>query len=185
MPNYQRNLVPGGTFFFTVVVHQRHPIFHSAVARKLLRNAIQSVRTDRPFQLCAVCLLPDHIHTVWILPPGDSDYSTRWRKIKEGFTTPWLEQGGWEGEVSKSRRARGERGVWQRRYWEHTVRDDDDLRRCVDYTHWNPRKHGLVSRIRDWPYSSFFRFASAGEYEIDWGGTDPCPNWSEPDAWGE
>jgi len=181
MPSYRRNFVPGGTYFFTVVVHQRYPLFESARARKLLRRAIQTVRYHRPFELFAICLLPDHLHTVWILPAGDSDYPTRWRQIKEEFTTPWLAGGGWEGPLSESRKKKGERGIWQRRFWEHTVEDDNDLIRCVDYTHWNPRKHGLVARIRDWPYSSFFRFVEAGEYEIEWGGTDPCPGWNVPD----
>ncbi len=185
MPNYRRNFVPGGTYFFTAVVHQRYHLFDSALARQLLREAILSVRLDRPFNLFAICLLPNHLHTVWVMPPGDSDYPTRWRKIKEVFTTPWLESGGWEGEVSASRKKKGERGIWQRRYWEHTVRDETDLARCVDYTHWNPRKHGLVSRVRDWPYSSFHRFVEQGEYELDWGGTDPCVGWNAPDEWGE
>jgi putative transposase len=132
MPNYRRNHVPGGTFFFTVVVHQRYPLFNSELARRLLRTAIQSVRRSDPFDLFALCLLPEHVHTVWILPPKDDDYSTRWQHIKDEFTKPWIEQGGWEGEVSPSRRKRGERGIWQRRFWEHTVRDEADLERCVD-----------------------------------------------------
>ncbi len=185
MPDYRRNFVPGGTYFFTVVVHQRYPLFNLPESRTCLRNSIISVREDWPFELFAICLLPDHFHAVMTLPSGDSDYPTRMRKIKERFTTPWGKNGGWEGTLSQSRRKKGERGVWQRRYWEHTVRDEDDLKRCVDYTHWIPRKHNLVARVRDYRFSSFHRFAGQGEYELDWGGTDPTPGWNSPDDWGE
>jgi len=149
MPDYRRNRVAGGTYFFTVVVHQRYPLFASELARQFLREAIQTVRIDRPFELFATCLLPNHLHAVWALPEGDDDYPTRWRKIKEAFTTRWLDSGGWEGTVSASRQKKGGRGIWQRRYWEHTVQDEADLKRCVDYTHWNPRKDQLVRRVKD------------------------------------
>lgn len=185
MANYRRNYVAGGTFFFTLVVHERHQLFSSALARQLLREAIQRVHRNRPFELFAICLLPDHLHTVWILPPGDRDYATRLRRIKEEFTVHWIEQGDWEGTACPSRAKKGERGIWQRRYWEHTVRDTDDLERCVDYVHWNPRKHGLVRRIEDWPWSTFHRFVQLGQYETNWGGTDTSPNWKQPDQWGE
>jgi putative transposase len=110
---------------------------------------------------------------VWTLPYNDPDYSTRWRRIKEEFTKSYLADGGVELLVSDSRRKKHERGIWQRRYWEHAVRDEDDLKRCVDYVHWNPRKHGYVRRVRDWKYSTFHRFVKLGEYEIDWGASDP------------
>ncbi len=184
MPDYRRRWVRGGSYFFTAVVHERYPLFESPVARKILREAFKEVLAKRPFDLFAICLLPNHLHTVWNMPPGDSDYATRWRRIKESFSNSWLASGGWEGKVSESRRKKGERGVWQRRYWEHTIRDEDDLRRCVDYTHWNPRKHNLVSRVKDWKFSSFFRFVETGDYEMDWGGTDPASDWSDPE-WGE
>ncbi len=184
MPNYRRNRVPGGRYFFTVVVHERYHLFESRAARTFLREAFKMVLAKRTFELFAICLLPDHLHTVWNLPPGDSDYATRWRMIKESFTISWLGNGGWEGKISESRRRKGERGIWQRRYWEHTIVDEDDLRRCVDYTHWNPRKHNLVSRVQDWKYSSFFRFVKMGDYDLNWGGTDPIPAWSAPE-WGE
>ena len=184
MSNYRRYFVPGGTYFFTAVVHQRYPLFEIAEARKQLREAIVKVKNDRPFELFAICLLSNHLHAVWTLPHGDSDYSTRWRLIKEEFTTTWLATGGWEGQLSESRKKKGERGVWQRRFWEHTICDEDDLARCVDYTHWNPRKHGLVKRVCDWKYSSFHRFVDSGDYDIDWGGTDPCPGFDAPE-WGE
>ena len=185
MSSYRRYYVKGGTYFFTVVTHGRRQLFRDPFARQTLRNSIQEIRRNRPFQIFAICLLPDHLHTIWLLPPGDDDYSTRWRLIKEHFTKQWLDIGGTEGPRSQSRQSKQERGIWQRRFWEHTVRDDDDLERCVDYLHWNPRKHGLVAKIQDWPWSTFFRFVKTGDYELDWGGTDPCPGWDGPDRWGE
>ena len=169
MPNFRRYYVPGGTYFFTVVAHERRPILDSDVARSDLRAAIRAVRSKHPFTMTAVVLLPDHLHAVWTLPAGDADYSGRWAKIKEKFTRVHLRRGGAEGGVSRSRRGRRGRGVWQERFWEHTVRDEDDLKRCVDYLHSNPVKHGLVSRARDYPWSSFHRFVEAGEYEPGWG----------------
>jgi putative transposase len=182
--NYRRYYVPGGTYFFTVVTFARRPFLTSDMARPLLRQAIDDVREQRPFTVVAWVLLPDHLHAVWTLPPGDADYSRRWQAIKENFTKPYLATGGCEGVRSRSRRRRRERAVWQRRFWEHTVEDEDDLVACVDYVHWNPVKHGLVSRVRDWPWSTFHRFVSAGHYEIDWGRSDPCPGYDDPE-WGE
>ena len=185
MSDYRRYFVPGGTFFFTVVTCQRRQIFFNEIARGMLRKSIGDVRRNRPFQIVAICLLPDHLHAIWTLPNGDCDYSMRWRRIKESFTKRWLAAGGSECRISASRQSKQERGVWQRRFWEHTIRDEDDLERCTDYIHWNPRKHNLVPRVRDWKWSSFFRFVEAGNYEIDWGGRDPCFGWDAPDRWGE
>jgi len=158
-------------YFFTVVTHERRPILTTPQGRSCLHSAIEQERCVRPFDLFAIVLLPDHLHCVWALPQNDSNYSTRWRKIKERFTTLYLATGGEEGERSESRTKRSERGIWQRRFWEHTVRDEDDLIRCVDYLHWNPVKHGLVTNVKDYPYSSFHRFVEAGDYELNWGGT--------------
>ncbi len=181
MSTYRRNYVPGGTFFFTVVTAERRAILTTELGRACLRSAIATVRQRRPWQIFAFVLLPDHLHTVWILPPGDSDYPVRWRRIKEEFTRNWLASGGDEADVSASRKSKEERGVWQRRYWEHTVRDEDDLKRCVDYVHWNPKKHGYVARVADWKWSSFHRFVAAGEYHLDWGGTDPVAGFDTPE----
>jgi putative transposase len=150
----------------------------------LLRSAIEEIRTTKPFSMIATVLLPDHWHIVLALPSGDSDYSTRMKRIKEEFTKGWLERGLPEAKVTDAQRKRGERGIWQPRYWEHTVTDERDLEGCVDYTHWNPRKHGLVSRVRDWPWSSFHRYVASGHYPIDWGGTAPTSYLSTRD-WGE
>ena len=184
MPNFRRNFVPGGTYFFTCVTHERQPILTTDPGRRCLREAILKVKADHPFEIVAIVLLPDHWHTVWVLPSGDDRYPLRWMRIKEEFTERWLACGGTELPQSASRKRQRQRGIWQKRYWEHTVRDEDDLKRCVDYCHWNPRKHRLVTRISDWEWSSFARFVREGEYEPDWGGTDPTPGWNTPE-WGE
>jgi putative transposase len=149
-----------------------------------MRMAINTVRRGYPFEVTAIVLLPDHCHTVWTLPRGDDRYAMRWRRIKEEFTRAWIAGGGSEAPQSASRIKHRQRGLWHKRYWEHTVRGEDDLQRCVDYIHWNPRKHQLVSRVRDWKWSSFHRFVRDGEYEINWGADDPTPGWDAPE-WGE
>ena len=173
--------MPGGTYFFTCVTCQRWPILTTDLGRQCLHEAITDVRDRHPFDLVAIVLIPDHWHTIWTLPPGDDRYPMRWQLIKQVFTKLWLAAGGDEQVQSVSRQLHGMRGVWQKRYWEHTVRDADDLERCIDYIHWNPRKHGLVARVCDWPWSSFQRFVAAGQYDINWGGTDPVPNWNVPE----
>jgi putative transposase len=175
MSDYRRNFVPGGTYFFTVVTHERRPILDGESGRDSLRRAILDVRGKRPFDLVAIVLLPDHLHSVWSLPSGDSDFSIRWSQIKERFTRYYLRAGGAEGTITTSRSARRERAIWQRRFWEHTCQDEDDLKRCVDYLHWNPVKHGVVQSVGDYPWSSFHRFVSEGEYEPGWGGGNPFP----------
>jgi len=184
MTRYRRNYVPGGTFFFTVVTERRRPILIDDGARRLLCEAIEKVRAKRPFDVIAWSLMPDHAHCVWSLPTGDADYSTRWQQIKEDFTRAYLRSGGAEAATSTSRRERRERGVWQRRFWEHTCRDETDLKRCVDYVHWNPKKHRLVERVCDWPWSTFHRHVSEGEYTAEWGSDDPTPGYDDPE-WGE
>jgi len=169
MADYRRWRVAGGTYFFTVVTEQRRPWLCGEVARRCLRDAIRVVRAKLSFRIDAIVLLPDHLHAVWSLPEGDSDYSTRWRLIKKRFTRNFLKAGGVEGDVSASRVAKGERSVWQRRFFEHTVRDEADMKRCVDYVHVNPLKHRLVGRVRDWPWSSFHRYVRLGEYAVEWG----------------
>jgi putative transposase len=184
MPDYRRWYVPGGTYFFTMVTYGRRPILCSDISRKYLHQAIEIIRTKRPFELFAVVLLPDHLHTVWTLPPSDADYPTRIKRIKEEFTRAYLTSGGIELPPTVSRLRQGERGVWQRRYWEHSVRDEEDLKMCVDYVHWNPKKHGHAVNIRDWQWSSFHRYVKSGEDEPGWGAEDPTPGYDEPE-WGE
>ena len=175
MANYLRNYAPGGTFFFTLVTHQRRRILTTPSSRRLLRAAFRRVRHRWPFDVIAIVLCPDHLHTVWSLPDGDFDYSRRISLIKETFTKAYLAAGGREGYVSHSRTAHRERGMWQRRFWEHTYRGQNDLKRCVDYIHWNPIKHALAERVADYPWSSFHRYLGLGEYPTDWGGENPCP----------
>jgi putative transposase len=171
MPNYRRAFVSGGTFFFTVATHQRRAFLTTPLARSCLRNSFRLVRERLPLAIEAIVLLPDHLHCVWSLPPGDSDYPDRWRQIKSLFTREYLSRGGSEAGTSLSRALHGERGIWQRRYYEHTVRDELDLKRCVDYLHLNPVKHRLVERVSNWPWSSFHRYVRLGEYSADWGGS--------------
>jgi putative transposase len=126
--------------------------------------------------LFAFVLLPDHLHTVWVLQAGDSDFSSRWRRIKEKFTRNYLRNGGRDGPMTLNRLRHQERAIWQHRFWEHTVRDEDDLIRCVDYVHLNPVKHGLAASALAYPWSSFSRFVASGDYQPDWGtAVTRCP----------
>lgn len=172
MADYRRWRVEGGTFFFTLVAQSCYPLFADPLARQLLGAKIRECQGEWPFEINAIVLLPEHIHAMWTLPPGDSNYSMRWGWIKKEFTRSWLAAGGVEQPVSAARRKRGDRGVWQYRFWEHSIRDEDDFDRHFDYTHFNPRKHGHVDRPSDWPYSSIHRWIRAGVYEADWGRGD-------------
>jgi putative transposase len=148
MPNYRRASVPGGCWFFTVnLLERRQTLLVDHVAD--LRAAIAATRETYPFIIDAFVVLPDHLHTIWSLPPGDSDFSTRWRLIKNRFARalPKVEH------LSAVRADRGERGIWQRRFWEHLIRDETDYERHVEYCYINPLKHGLATRVSDWPYS--------------------------------
>ena len=169
MPNYIRNYVPVATFFFTVVTYRRQRILTLELARKQLRDAIEKVREDRPFRIDGWVLLPDHLHALWTLPEGDADYSMRWKLIKEEFTESYLAAGGAEGPISVSRKLKKERGVWQRRFWEHTIESQDDYIHHMNYLHYNPVKHGLVKRVRDYPWSTFHRYVKLGIYPQHWG----------------
>lgn len=170
MPNYRRYHLSGGCYFFTVnLAERRKTLLVDAV--DLLRSVVRTVRSRHPFEIDAMVILPDHLHAVWTLPPNDSDFATRWALIKAGFS-----HGLPHGEsTSESRRRRGERGIWQRRFWEHAIRDEDDYRRHVDYVHFNPVKHGHVTRVVAWPYSSFHRFVGRGVYPMDWAGRGDDP----------
>jgi putative transposase len=163
MPNYRRAWVPGGTYFFTVnLLERRRSLLVDHV--DALRTAFRDARAARPFELIAAVVLPDHLHCVWRLPDGDADNATRWRHIKTAFSRslPSVER------RSTRRRNKGERGIWQRRYWEHVIRGDRDLQAHVDYVHINPLKHGLVESVTDWPYSSLHRYISDGRLPADW-----------------
>ena len=164
MPNYIRAASPGSTYFFTVVVADRSSrllVDHIDT----LRAAFRSERLQHPFNVDAIVVLPDHLHCLWTLPPDDADYANRWRRIKAAFSRalPKTEP------RSESRLKHGERGIWQRRYWEHLIRDERDYAAHVDYIHFNPVKHGYAERIVDWPHSSFHRFVREERLSSDWG----------------
>ena len=166
MPDYRRYRVAGGTYFFTVNLLERFP--NDLLVRHIdvLRTVVAKVREKRPFHIDAWVVLPDHLHCVWTLPTGDDDFTNRWRLIKQGFSKalPVTER------RSKVRIARGERGLWQRRFWEHVIRDDRDYAAHIDYCHINPLKHRYVQRVADWPYSTFHRDVERGFYPPDWAG---------------
>lgn len=167
MPNYIRAIDPGGTFFFTLVTERRRPILATKLGRACLSAAMRATFAERPVIVEAMVLLPDHLHVVWTLPPGDSDYSTRCGLIKRRFVKAWLAVGGDEQPRSRSRIANGRRGVWQRRFWEHMVRRDE-FGDIVDYMHFNPVKHGLVRCPHEWPWSTFHRWVIEGRLRNDW-----------------
>ncbi|VUX46674.1 conserved hypothetical protein [Candidatus Defluviicoccus seviourii] len=164
MPDFHRYRVPGGCYFFTVNLLERrgNALLNDRI--DLLRDAVRRVRRSRPFTIDAWAVLPDHLHCVWTLPPGDDNFSTRWRLIKTFFVRglPRTER------LSRVRRASGERGIWQRRFWEHAIRDDEDYAAHMDYVHFNPVKHGLAASPADWPYSTFKSCVDRGLYPEDW-----------------
>jgi putative transposase len=166
MPNYRRAWCPGGTYFFTVNLLQRHaePLLTRHI--EVLRVVVAWVRRRHPFRIHGWVVLPDHLHCVIELPSGDGDFAVRWRLIKMGFSKALPR----EERRSTVRARRGERGIWQRRYWEHRIRDEADFRAHMDYVHINPVKHGLVGRVSDWPYSTFHGLVAKGVYARDWGG---------------
>jgi len=172
---YRRAKVAGASYFFTIVTQERRPIFRSTEAVALLESGMNRIRRRHPFDVEAYVIIPDHIHTIWTLPDGDADFSTRWRLIKEAFTKPFVRQQQ-PIERSASRRSKGEQPIWQRRFWEHVIRDDADYAAHVDYIHFNPVRHGLVAAARDWPHSSFATWVERGVYEPDWGSKEmPLP----------
>lgn len=166
MTDYRRNFVPGGSYFFTVAAADRSSRL-LVDNMDLLRDALLLVKRSMPFGLIAMAVMPEHLHCVWTLPAGDADYPTRWKKIKAAFS-----RGLPKGESrSASRIAKGERGIWQRRYWEHSLRDENDMCRHIDYIHYNPVKHGHVINVADWPYSTFHQYVRRGVYTMDWAGS--------------
>jgi len=163
MPQYTRAYLPGGTYFFTVALLERR---RALLVEHIddLRAAFRAVRMHWPFRTEAIVVLPDHLHCIWTLPAGDADFSNRWFLIKRQFL-----RGIPRGEpLSRRRQVKGERGIWQRRFWEHVIRDEDDFAAHVDYIHYNPVKHGHVHRVADWPHSSFHRFVAKGTLPADW-----------------
>lgn len=177
MPNYRRLWVPGGTYFFTVNLSRRRhtDLLVRHVGR--LRDAVRRVLASHPFEIHGWVVLPDHLHCVMQLPADDPDFATRWRLIKSHFTRS-LPTGHRPPGVSCRT---GERGIWQRRYWEHLIRDETDYRAHLDYLHINPVRHGLVPSVADWPYSSFHRWVERGAYPRTWAGSPQVDGVECPD----
>jgi putative transposase len=157
MPNYRRWREAGGTYFFTVVTYARYPWLCEPIARQALRQAIHTTQAAYPFSIDAWVLLPDHLHCIWTLPAGDDDFSTRWRLIKTRTTQICTRHLPIDLPSSRSRRHRGDHPYWQRRFWEHKVRDETDFQNHIHYIHQNPVKHGHVTTPTDWPYSTIHR----------------------------
>ena len=171
MHHYRRALT-GTTYFFTVVTHQRRPILCDDAVRTALREGMQRVRTRLPFDLDAIVLMPDHLHCIWTLPDGDTNFSLRWSQIKYHVSYTCGDQ--YPATLSKSRQRQRSCAIWQRRFWEHQIRNELDMERHVDYIHYNPVKHGFVQVASAWPHSTFGRFVRDGIYPPDWGGNPAC-----------
>jgi len=177
---YRRVKLSGGSFFFTLVTEYRRPLFRETRVVALFLEVVEKIRCRHPFEFDAYVVLPDHLHALWTLPEGDTNFSTRWRLIKEAFTRAYVKAHG-APYRNESRRSKGEQGVWQRRFWEHTIRDDSDFARHLDYIHINPVHHGLSAAARDWPHSSFLAWVERGAYDPLWGSDAPAelPEWAK------
>ncbi len=163
MPNYRRNRVEGGAYFFTVNLNDRGSDLLVAEIGAL-RGAVRAARARQPFHIDAWVVLPDHMHCLWTLPPGDSDFPLRWQTIKALFSRAVAKPEERRASLVRKR----ESGIWQRRYWEHTIRDDADYAAHMDYIHFNPVRHGLAAHPAEWPFSSFAGCVRLGMYPIDW-----------------
>ena len=170
MPNYRRVNIKGSTVFITMVTFNRAPLFMDPCARKTLRKAWKYTTRQFPFTTDAICLLPDHLHVLITLPEDDDNYSIRIREIKRRFTNQFLTRYEEQAERNPSRQSKQEATIWQRRFWEHTIRDERDFVNHFHYIHFNPVKHGLVEAVSNWKWSSFHRYVQTGVYEMDWGG---------------
>jgi putative transposase len=169
MPEYRRIKQEGGTYFFTLVTYQRQKLFAIPHARALLRLTVEDVKVFHPFEIVAYCILPDHVHLLWTLPEDDMNYSMRIGLIKRRFSKKFIPQIDEKFTKTESQLKRHEVTIWQRRFWEHLIRDEQDLERHIEYIHYNPVKHGLVSQAYDWDSSSFHDYVRTGKYPMDWG----------------
>ena len=169
---YRRALVGGAAYFFTVNLAARSSRLLVDHVEEL-REAVRQVQNRHPFEVLAWVVMPDHLHAIWQLPQNDADYSTRWALINAGFSRAIPKN----QRIRESRERKGERGIWQRRFWEHLIRDESNLQRHVDYTHYNPVKHGYVPRAAEWPFSSSHRYVRLGWVDADWG----CPDGGDGD----
>jgi len=163
MSDYRRAFAPGGCFFFTLVTYKRYQYFADDKNICLLRKAFQHVKNNHPFEIDAIVVMPDHLHTIWRLPKDDSNYSLRWRLIKHYVST----------HIDAPTNHRKEKSIWQRRFWEHTIRNEKDWRNHIDYIHYNPVKHGYVNHPNNWKYSSYKNALIKGWYDNNWGYFEP------------
>jgi putative transposase len=168
MSHYRRANTTGATYFFTVVTYQRRNFLCDDDARVALRDAIIKARERHPFQIDAWVLLPDHLHAIWTLPPDDANFTLRWQQIKRHVTQQCGHRLHENALMNESKHKHRESTLWQRRYWEHQIRDEADYQRHMDYVHYNPVRHGLVARAIDWPHSSFQRYHASGVYGENW-----------------
>ena len=177
---YRRVKLEGATYFFTLVTHERRKLFADPELVALLYAAIARIQARHPFEQIAQVVLPDHLHAIWQLPPDDADYSMRWRLIKEAFTKTYLKLHH-PPEINASRQKKGEQGLWQRRFWEHLIKDDKDFADHVDYIHLNPVRHGLAAAPREWPHSSFAAWVARDVYAPNWGSGEmpELPAWAK------
>lgn len=166
MASYRRFQSPGSTWFFTLATHCRRPALTKDPVLSALKAAIKRTRAEYPFEIVAWVVLPDHLHAIWTLPEGDTDYLRRWSLSKR--RTSQAARDTIFAPTTASMRARREIGLWQRRHWEHLIRDEADLHRHIDYVHYNPVTHGHVSRTAAWPHSTFHRYVRTGAYPRDW-----------------
>lgn len=165
MSEYVRYRIKGGCYFFTVNLLERHKsllIDHV----DLLRESVRKCKQKQPFHIDAWVVLPEHMHCIWTLPEGDEDFSSRWKAIKTHFSKSLPK----DERRSQIQHKRGERGIWQRRFWEHAIRDDNDYEKHMDYLHFNPVKHGWAKNVIDWPYSSFHKYLKDDVYPANWAG---------------
>ena len=178
MSHYQRSSVFGGTYFFTVVTYRRQQLFQEQMARNLLKRAIAKTRENYPFTIEAWVLLPDHFHCIWTLPHGDKNFSIRWNLIKSQFSKSVKSIFHRVEWMTDSKQKHRESTIWQRRFWEHHIHDEEDYYNHFDYIHYNPVKHGWVKQVKDWPYSTFHNYVKKDFYPLNWackGTTKPNP----------
>lgn len=162
MSNYKRIYLPNHSYFFTVVTANRKPIFAEDENVQLMKAAFRYVQLRKPFKMEAICILPDHLHCIWTME-DDCNYPMRWQMIKTHFSRRYRHQ---HPELRQFK-------IWQPRYWEHVIRDEDDWQRHLDYLHYNPVKHGLVEAVTNWHYSSFNKYVTKGYYDVSWGDSEP------------
>ena len=172
MPNYRRIYIDGGTYFFTVDTYKRKTLLTRPKARGTLRQAWKEIQALHPFDVIALCLLPDHIHCIWTLPEDDSNFSVRWNDIKGVFSKRYKKTDEYRHEKNEVRARRQEATIWQRRFWDHVIRDEEDFQNHINYIHYNPVKHGYVTKPSDWKYSTIHRYIREGLVEPDWGNSD-------------